>query len=261
MMKGKGLTRDVIIQALADALKPLDYVHAFYEGGAAAFNRIDEWSDIDLYVVVDDPKVDETFLVIEEVLKSLSPIKRKLAVPQTPFPGVSQAFYKLENTNEYLLIDLVILKLSSPDKFLEPEIHGNVVFYFNKSNKLEPNPLHKNEFIEKLLARLERLEARFDLFNPFVQKELNRGNFLEAIDLYHAFTLATLVEILRIKQNPIHYDFKMRYIHDELSFDAIKKLEHLHFVKDATDLQGKYREATNWFHRLMSEIDKEHIGR
>jgi hypothetical protein len=38
----KKLTREVIIQALVDALKPFDYVYAFWEGGAVAFNRVDE---------------------------------------------------------------------------------------------------------------------------------------------------------------------------------------------------------------------------
>jgi len=60
------LTRKQIIEALAEALKPLDYVHAFYEGGAAAFNRIDEWSDLDLYLVVDEEKVNETFVAVEK---------------------------------------------------------------------------------------------------------------------------------------------------------------------------------------------------
>ena len=54
MSRGNELTRERVIQTLVVALKPLDYVHAFWEGGAAALNRIDEWSDIDLYLDVDD---------------------------------------------------------------------------------------------------------------------------------------------------------------------------------------------------------------
>jgi len=41
MKKTEILTRNMIIQTFIDTLKPLDYVHAFYEGGAVAFNRID----------------------------------------------------------------------------------------------------------------------------------------------------------------------------------------------------------------------------
>jgi len=259
MANEKRLTRDIVIRTLVDALKPLDYVHAFWEGGAAAFNRIDEWSDIDVYLVVDDKKVDESFLVVERALRSLSPIKQKYEIPQSPELGYSQAFYRLEDASNYLIIDLAILKLSSPDKFLEPKIHGNVAFYFNKSNQIKHAPLDKEVLVSKLQERLERLQARFDMFNNFIQKEINRGNYLEAIELYHALTLATIVEVLRIRYNPFHYDFKMRYIHYELPSKIIRKLKHLYFVEDEKDLQEKYHKAVKWFHETMSEIDQKEV--
>src|SRR5690606_31373958 len=130
--------------------------------------------------------------------------------------GVSQAFYRLKDVNEYLIIDLCVLKLSSSEKFLEPEIHGNVVFYFNKSGMVKPPQFDREALVKKVHAGLERLQARFGMFNNFVQKEINRGHHLEAIDLYHGLTLATLVEALRIKYNTIHYNFKMEYVHYEL---------------------------------------------
>ena len=261
MTNGDRLTRKVIVQTLTDALEPLDYVHAFWEGGAAAFERIDEWSDVDLYLVVDDKKVEETFLSVEKALKSLSIIEQKYDVTHPPESGIFQAFYRLEGANEYLVIDLAVLKLSSPDKFLEPEIHGDAVFFFNKSDRVKPPPLDKDAFFRKLQKRLERLQSRFDMFNNFVQKEINRGNYLEAMGFYRAITLASLVEALRIKYNAVHYDFKLHYIHYELSSDVIKKLEHLYFIKDEKDLQEKYNEATEWFPGIMSEIDQKEIER
>ena len=246
MTKEKGLTRDIIIQTLVNALRPLDYIHAFYEGGAIAFNRVDEWSDIDLYLVVDDKKVDEAFLAVEKTLKSLSPIKQKYAVPQLPWPGVSQAFYKLENASEYLIIDLAVLKLSSPEKF-----------YFNKSDKMTYSPFDKEIMVRKLHERLERLQTRFDMFNSFVQKEVNRGNYLEAIDLYYGLILSPLVEALRIKYNPIHHDFRMRYVHYELPSEITEKLEQFYFVLDKEDLQEKYHEAIKWFQEIISEFKKD----
>ncbi|MDH5449108.1 MAG: nucleotidyltransferase domain-containing protein [Candidatus Bathyarchaeota archaeon] len=261
MTKKKRLTRDIIIQTLVDALELLDYTHAFWEGGAAAFDRIDEWSDIDLYLVVDNKKVNETFFTVEKALKSLSSITQKYEVSHPPSSGLFQAFYKLDDASKYLIIDLAVLKLSSPDKFLEPEIHGNVVFYFNKSNKVKPPSLNKNVLAKKLQKRLKRLQARFDMFSNFVQKEINRGNQIEAIDLYHGLTLATLVEALRVKYNPVHHSFKTRYIHYELPSETIKRLEHLYFVRDEKDLQEKYHKAIRWFHEIMSEIDQKEIER
>jgi hypothetical protein len=259
MTKERELTSNTITQALTETLKPLNYVHAFYEAGAIAFDRIDEWSDVDLYLVVDDDKVNQAFQDVEKTLQSLSPSKQKYDVPQTGWPGVFQAFYRLEKASEYLIIDLAILTISCPDKFLEPRIHGNAVFHFNKSDKVKLPLFDREAFAEKLRARRERMQARFDMFNNFVQKEINRGNSLEALDLYNGLTLATLVEALRINHNPFHYDFKMRYVHYELPPDTIKKLERLYFVKDLKDLQRKYREATKWFYEVMSTIDRREM--
>lgn len=70
-----------------------------------------------------------------------------------------------------------------------------------------------------------------------------------------------MVEALRIRHNPVHYNFKMHYIHYELPPKTIMKLENLCFVKDEKDLQEKCHEATKWIHRILSEIDQEEIER
>jgi len=94
------------------------------------------------------------------------------------------------------------------------------------------------------------------MFNIFVQKEINRGNHIEAVALYHALTLSALVEALRAKHSPLHYDFKTRYIQFELPSRTTDKLKHLYFVRDEEDLQEKYRKATEWFREVISEIDQ-----
>jgi len=259
-MKGNmELRREKIVRALNDALAPLDYAKAFYEGGAVAFNRIDEWSDLDFYVVVDDDKVNDTFAIIEKALESISRISQKCERQNPEWPDMSQAFYRLEGTSEYLLIDLVVIKLSSPEKFLQPEIHGNVLFHFNKSNMVKALPFDKAHLVTKIQRGLERLRARYSMFNKFVQKEINRGNKLEAIDLYHNLTLAMLVDVLRLKNNPFHWDFRMHYIHYELPQEVVKRLEHLYFVRDDVDLKSKYDEATQWLCELLSEIREEDV--
>ena len=51
------LTRREILAALVRTFEPLPFVYAMWEGGAAAFNRTDEWSDIDVQFDVDDARV------------------------------------------------------------------------------------------------------------------------------------------------------------------------------------------------------------
>lgn len=248
------LKRFEIIQTLVGVLKPLDFVHALYEGGAAAFNRVDEWSDIDLYAIVDDGKMKETFSKIEKALGSLSPIEQKLEIRQLPWPGVSQVFYKLKAASQYLLIDLAVLENSSTEKFLEPQIHGNAVFYFNKAGNVHIPSFDMVEFRRKMLERRLKLKTRFELFNIFVQKEINRSNYIQAIELYRGLTLSALVEALRMKHSPLHYDFKTSYVYHELPIETVSRLEKLYFVKDPDDLKRKYKKATKWFEEAISEI-------
>ena len=67
-MTQETVTREAIVRTLGDALQPFARVLAFYVGGAGAWGRLDAWSDLDLYVVVDDDEVDEAFRKADEAL-------------------------------------------------------------------------------------------------------------------------------------------------------------------------------------------------
>ncbi len=249
-------SRSDIVSALVNSLRQLGYVQAFWEGGAIAFDRVDKYSDIDAYVLVDVERVQETFDVVEKTLEALSPIKQKYPVRQNPWPGVSQAFYRLENASEYLVLDLAILTSTSSTRFLEPDIHGKAVFYFNKTGIDEAPTVDKPAFESKMAERLSMLDERFQMFGNFVEKEIERGNSLEAIEYYRTIMIPSLVEALRAKYFPMHYDFRMRYVQYELPKDTVRRLERLCFVSNMEDLQRKYLEARSWFLETRAEEGK-----
>jgi len=251
----KPVTRDATITALVSALKPVEYVHAFWEGGAVGYDRSDNYSDIDAYLLIDDGKVEETFRIVESAIESLSPVSQKYVVRQNPWPGVSQAFYRMENASEFLVLDLAILTSASSTKFLEPEIHGKAIFYFNKTGIDEAPHADKVEFDRKMSERLSLVDERFRMFSNFVQKEIARGNSLEALEYYRTIVVPSLVEALRAKYHPLHYDFRMRYVQYELPTVVVRRLERLCFVSNMQDLQEKYLEACKWFNELRAPVD------
>ena len=248
--EGRKLTRKVIVRRLIDGLKPLDYVYAFYEGGAAAFGRIDEWSDIDLYVVADKDRADDVFAQAEKALGEVSPVELKFRTPMLPWRGISQTFYRLEGTSEFLLVDLAVLECDAPEKFLEPRIHGSPVFYFNKRGGVRQPEWDENAFQEKLEGRRQTLSVRFEMFNVFVEKEIKRGNLVEAVEFYRGLVLALLVEALRLRYSPYHVEFRTRYVQYDLPHDVVERLGRLYFVKDEKDLLQKCHEAVTWFREL-----------
>jgi hypothetical protein len=246
-----------IALAVRESLQPLAYVQAMWQSGAAAFHRLDRFSDIDLMIVVDDERVEETFHVLESSLALLSPIARCFRLPQPTWHGHDQAFYKLENTSPFLLVDVAVMKISSPNKFLQPEVHGEPLVYFDKCGVVSFPEFDWQAHHQMLAARAETLKALFELFQPFIVKELERGQRLEALAYYHALTLRPLVELLRIRHAPSRYNFQSRYIYHDLPRIAVDRLERLYFPRDPFELRQLHQEAGEWFRQLVEETESE----
>lgn len=237
-------------------MEPKDYVVAMWEGGAAAFKRVDDWSDIDLYVAVQDSHVVSTAREVEEALGSVAPVKSKYEIPQPSWHGHWQALYQLENTSPFLLIDLVILKDTASNRFLEPEIHGQAIVHFDKTGFTKLPPLDKQALQSKLKARVETLGVTFPMFQTLVLKELNRNNDVEAFAFYYSFTLRPLVELLRIMHSPSHHDFYTRFVYHDLPREIANRLEGLFFVMGTDDLTAKRVEAERWFLQTLNQARK-----
>jgi len=254
--EGGNLGRETIIKSLADALEPLDYVYAFWEGGAAAFDRADAWSDIDLYVDADDNRLQDVLTVVEGALTALSGIELKYAAP-TPAPhDYVHVFYRLAAADKFLLVDIAVIKHTSPDKFLEPEIHGRSRFIFNKQDVIKCPPADREKLARDMKDALARSRTRFDLLACFIDKELTRGNYVEAVDLYSRLVLGSLVEALRMKYDPLRYNFGPRYLRFYFPEDVVTRLVDLYFVRDGEDLRCKYELAERWFRETVEEVDR-----
>lgn len=259
MPEAHPVTREDILHVLARALEPLPYVDAMWEGGAAAYDRLDAWSDVDLYLVVADDRVSEAFRVVEAALMALSPIRRKYEPAWPPESGIAQAFYRLDGTDEYLLVDLAILKRSAPDKFLEPQVHGRAVFAFAKGNAGTVPPLDVAAFAGKLLERRDRLSARVALFGAFVSKELHRRNGLGALEAYQRIVLDPLVQVLQMRYAPAHHGFSVRYARNDFPPEVVARLEALSFVATVQEIPEKCRAAIEWFRAAAAEVTEAEI--
>jgi hypothetical protein len=252
---GNYLSRTDIVNALVQILEPLEYSLAFWEAGAAAFNRVDRWSDIDLQIVVSDDRVDETITIVEHALETLSPIITRFEVPQPTWHGHWQAFYQLRDASPYHLVDFCIMTASSPEKFLQPEIHGQANVLFDKQNIAQTTPLDTAAFAANLQHRLDGLRAGFFMSKSFVEKELLRQHNLDAYTFYLGLTLRPLVEVLRMRYKPSHYNFGTRYLYTELPSEVVAQLEPLFFVSSAAELTAKRDEAERLFYETADAID------
>lgn len=254
------INRDDVTAAVARALEPLDYVYAMWEGGAVAFDRVDEWSDIDICVSAEDDRVEEPFAVVEQALESIAPIELKYEVKGPKLGEYVQAFYRLEGGGPYMLIDFAVFKHSAKDKLLEPELHGKARWHFNKNGAVTVPELDRDAFMKKVAASLESLPGRVDMFAAFIPKEIRRGNLVAAVDFYQRFLLGALAQALRLKYNPARYDFGVRYVYHDLPPEVVKRFEGLYVVRDADDLGSKYEAARRWFEETMRSISMDEVA-
>lgn len=250
----KMVTREEIAEAVQAELEPLGFVNALWEAGSASFDRLDAFSDIDLVVDVVDGHVGETVAAVEEALTALSPIAEKYELPQPSWHGHYQAFIHLEKASKFLLIDYVVIENSSKAKFLEQEQHGTPVVYFDRANVVQSPPFDGEKHEAGMRQAFLELRARFPLFVDFAEKELLRGQPLDALTFYQGMQIRPLVMLLRMKYDPMRYSFGSRYLHRYLPAEEAGWLERLMFVGDAAELQGKIVEATEWCWELMEEL-------
>jgi len=255
-MKKIMLGRKEIIKVLIKNLEPLDYIHAMWEMGAASFNRVDEWSDIDLMLVCDDDKVEDTFAAVEKSLTALSELDIKYRLPEPAWHGHAQVFWRLKDASPYLFFDLVVMKRSARDMFLQYKIHGQPVVHFDKTGVVKEDPVDPAALRKKLRDRLETLKTNFELFQVLIMKELNRGNDIHAFSSYVAHTYRPLVMVLRMKYNPYHFEFFTTYLNKELPPEIVDRLRALYLLGSGNELKKAHAEARRWFWEVVKDLEK-----
>jgi hypothetical protein len=223
-------------------------VLAGWEGGSAAFDSIDAYSDLDLeYLVADDASLDDLYASAERALNSVSAIMAS----HSPLLG---RYYRLENTNEFLVVDLVFLRVGDPDRRLETERHGTKQVLFDKGGWLRPTPLDARKLASDHARRLAELKTWFPMSQLFVRKAVLRGQHVEAVHAYWACTLRPLADLLRIRYAPARWDFGMRYLDRDLPPDVYSRVRDLALVTDLGDLDNKLARASGWGTELLQEL-------
>jgi hypothetical protein len=241
--------RNRISDAVTQALRPLPTVFAGWEGGSAAFGKVDAYSDIDLdYIVADHASFDDLYALAERAIETVSPITGSY----TPLKG---RYYKLKDGGDFLLIDLIFHLAGAPDHDLDIERHGEKVPLFDKGNWLRRKPLDEGALAVQLNRRYRELQTWFPMSQVFVRKAILRGKHFEAVGAFWAYTLRPLADLLRMRYCPARWDFGVRYLDRDLPPAVYDQVRELAFVRDLEDLEVKLAKAITWGTALLRELE------
>jgi hypothetical protein len=189
--------RERIVSVVCQALEPLPEVRAGWEGGSAAFDAVDAYSDIDLNFIVDDGcSLAALYDAAEHALTEISPI----AVAHTVPPG---RYYKLTTGGDFLFIDLFLYREGANDVPLEPERHGRLNSLFDKGSWTKASPFDQEALEARRDARLRELQDWFIVSQSFVRKAILRGQQVEALASFWSYTLKPLSELVRMRFCPL----------------------------------------------------------
>ena len=97
------LDRNYIIDYVKKYAMSKDYVYAMWLEGADGLNQVDEYSDLDFWFDVEDSKRDSFIFDLVDHLSLLGKIDSRM---DQSTKEIYQSNIHLENTNEYLTIDL-----------------------------------------------------------------------------------------------------------------------------------------------------------
>lgn len=254
------VTRDALLNTLVSALKDQDYALAMWEGGAAGFDRVDEWSDADVQVIVKDGFVEQAFEDVEAALAALTETDYRHRLPEPTWHGHSQCFYRFKHASPYLMLDLVFIQQNSQaDRFMQFRTHGQPLVWFDKAGLVVEEPLDVGGMIEKMKAAVDSARMRYDLFWILTMKEVHRKNEIEAFAFYYNFAVMPLLEVLRIEHSPARYFYRTRYPQYDLPAAVTERLTDFFFVRDLADLEAKFAQARDWFAEVVKALDWERV--
>lgn len=255
--EGRDLPRTTVVGALHGALAQQTWAAAAWLAGADAYGRVDRWSDIDLFVEVEDGHFDDAFLVVEKALEELAGIEQRWEVPQPTWHGGRERIYRLVTASPYLLVDAAVVPASDGRTAIGGDRHGEPRFLFDNAGGPQSTQLDESSIGVMIDAHLRDLRVRVPMLRVMVDKELLRGDALGAVEMFRRFMHGPLIELVRMRYTPERWDFGLRFARRDLPADVADRLERMLYVADVDDLRESWLEARRWMMDLLDELGDE----
>lgn len=229
------LDRDFIINYIKEYSIDKDYVYAMWLEGADGLDQVDEFSDLDFWFDVEDSKRDS---FIEELIKKISELGKIDSRMDKITSEICQSNIHLENTSEYLTLDLAAQNDSRDREctcFNKESLTELPKIIFDRKNVIS---FKDKESIDKEeLKRIYEEKKNRILQYSRVTKYIKRNQYLECFMEYDKQILKPIVTIARIIYTPEIYDYELCHISRHLPKEVIEKIEILYKVNSFQDIE------------------------
>lgn len=251
--------RKKIIQIIRDRLIDNPHVFAFWLEGSDGLNAIDEYSDIDIVLDVEDGAESDIFSIVEDTLEKLGELDLNYEVNHG-HPKIRQKIYHICNSSEYLIIDCDI-QSHSRDKEESIFQLGDIVSFpkviFDKSSVVSIKEQKEEIDIGLIRERIEDLKARYKQ-HARVIKYVKRKHFAEAFMYYTKYVADPLVELTRLLYTPKYHYLHMIHISSHVPTEEVKKLEEYYKLSSLDDISNLTIQSQVEFNNLIDRLNKKY---
>ncbi|MHB1153914.1 MAG: hypothetical protein ACYCWE_04135 [Eubacteriales bacterium] len=244
------IDRELIIQKIKETLEPLDYVYAMWLEGADANGHLDEYSDIDINIDVEDEYETNVF----EIVEGLFELDYKH--DNSGNGKQKQKVYHIKDTSEFLMIDFNLQPHSCSSEnstFKYGDIIDVNVILFDKAGVVRYEEAKPLEYAEDHKYWLAESAYRYSQICR-VRKYILRNQYPEAFIYYHKYVIEPMVMLIRMKYTPSKLWYYMVHISRHIPEDALIKLNKLLQVSSVDDIGNNLDFAVQWYRELIKEL-------
>jgi predicted nucleotidyltransferase len=242
-----------LIESIAAAARREEGVLALWECGSAAFGRVDEYSDIDLCVLVAAGQVEVIADAIRTALSSIARISNECR-KQTD-SGSTQFFWQFEGLPAYNFVDIDFAEYNDCAVKIDPSVEGEPIIHLDRCGYLNVVAESPDERQLRVGPRISEIARVFEISSVLVERHILRGHALHAYGEYQRSMIRPLIELLRIKHCPQRSSWHTTYIAWDLPAEVNERLRSLVMVSSLEQMDRNLAVVQSWVVSLLQDLD------
>ncbi|MDQ0917063.1 aminoglycoside 6-adenylyltransferase [Paenibacillus sp. V4I5] len=247
------ITRETILEGIVSDLGREEYILAIWLEGSDGTKNLDEYSDIDLVCYTKEGFIDDAFTKLDECMRQLGQVDIAYEEPGRSTNNRYKV-YHLQETSDYLLVDVTIQSESVPVSFTNEDNTVVPVVLVDKAGIVKYQNVDYMTHCSRLHNQLVRAQGIFSQRSRAV-KYTKRGLFLESLIYYQKFVLNPLVDVLRILYTPFQADCFLVHATRDFPAEVVLTLENLYGAKTVQDIAERIILVEELFRNAVAEAD------
>lgn len=225
-------------------------------GGSAATGGYDEWSDLDIDMLVTAGTHHDVCTRLLGAVRAELVVDHVWEVPRELWPDGAQFFAMLQRRPGLLeeptrIIDLHLSSISEEHQHLDVRRHGTPIVVHDPAGLLTLRHDDEGAMARARAVAEEQVRQRRALGQWLVNRAIARGHGAEAVATYLRFALEPLVRMLRHEHCPWRHDYGLRYLDTDLPADVTERVESLVPGWGPGPLRAQSDAAYAWLDELL----------